>query len=224
MAVQPIKAGISSGERVAVETGKLRMPANLHGGFLGTAAAFQRSLANEPLLIACALVAVYIVLGILYESTIHPVTILSTLPSAGVGAVLALLVRHTDLSIIAMVGVLLLIGVVMKNAIMMIDYALVAERGGLTPAEAILQAGLQRLRPMLMTTMVALFGALPLALGSGEGSELRRPLGIAIVGGVLVSQVLTLYTVPVVYLYLGRLGVWLRTAIWAALWQPRASC
>jgi multidrug efflux pump len=206
--------GVSLGDAAAAidrVIGKLGMPATLHGGFLGTAAAFQRSLANEPLLIACALMAVYIVLGILYESIIHPLTILSTLPSAGVGAVLALLVCRTDLSIIAMIGLLLLIGVVMKNAIMMIDYALVAERAGLPPAEAIYQAAVQRLRPILMTTMVALLGALPLALGSAEGSELRRPLGIAIVGGLLVSQVLTLYTVPVVYLYLGRIGAWFAT-------------
>ncbi|HWH68817.1 MAG TPA: efflux RND transporter permease subunit, partial [Candidatus Sulfotelmatobacter sp.] len=185
---------------------RLGMPARIHGSFSGTLQAFQTSLASEPMLILTALMAVYIVLGILYESLIHPITILSTLPSAGVGAVLALMLFHTDLSVIALIGVVLLIGIVKKNAIMMIDFALAAERDqGKRPSEAIYQACLLRFRPILMTTMAAMFGALPLVLGTGTGSELRRPLGIAIVGGLLVSQVLTLYTTPVVYLEIDRL-------------------
>jgi multidrug efflux pump subunit AcrB len=161
------------------------------------------------MLILTALLAVYIVLGVLYESYVHPVTILSTLPSAGIGAILALLLFRTELSVIALIGIILLIGIVKKNAIMMIDFALEAERGeGKPPQEAIAQACLLRFRPIMMTTMAALLGALPLALGTGVGSELRRPLGIAIVGGLLMSQVLTLYTTPVVYLYLDRLRRW----------------
>jgi multidrug efflux pump len=185
------------------------MPATIHGSFAGTAQAFQSSLASEPLLIVAALLAVYIVLGILYESYIHPITILSTLPSAGVGAVLALLVTHMDLSLIALIGIILLIGIVKKNAIMMIDFALAAERGeGKSSRDAIFQACMLRFRPIMMTTMAALLGALPLALGVGTGSELRRPLGISIIGGLLVSQMLTLFTTPVVYLYLDRLREW----------------
>ena len=185
------------------------MPATIHGSFAGTAQAFQTSLASEPLLIAAALLAVYIVLGILYESYIHPITILSTLPSAGVGAVLALLLTHMDLSLIALIGIILLIGIVKKNAIMMIDFALAAERGeGKSSRDAIFQACMLRFRPIMMTTMAALLGALPLALGTGTGSELRRPLGISIIGGLLVSQMLTLFTTPVVYLYLDRLRAW----------------
>jgi multidrug efflux pump len=181
------------------------MPATIHGSFSGTAQAFQSSLASEPLLIVFALLAVYIVLGILYESYIHPITILSTLPSAGVGAVLALLLARMDLSLIALIGIILLIGIVKKNAIMMIDFALAAERGeGKSSRDAIFQACMLRFRPILMTTMAALLGALPLALGTGTGSELRRPLGISIIGGLLVSQMLTLFTTPVVYLYLDR--------------------
>jgi multidrug efflux pump len=189
------------------------VPTTIHGMFSGTLQAFQSSLSTQPFLIITALLAVYIVLGILYESYIHPITIISTLPSAGVGAVLALLLFHVDLSVIALIGVILLIGIVKKNAIMMIDFALAAERQeNKTSEEAIYQACLLRFRPILMTTMAALFGALPLALGTGTGSELRRPLGITIIGGLIVSQMLTLYTTPVVYLYLDRLRVrWART-------------
>jgi len=182
------------------------VPASIHGSFTGTLQAFQASLANEPFLIAMALVAVYIVLGVLYESYIHPITILSTLPSAGVGAVLALLISRMDLSVIALIGIILLIGIVKKNAIMMIDFAIAAERDeDRSPSQAIYHACLLRFRPILMTTMAAIFGALPLALGRGTGSELRRPLGITIIGGLIVSQMLTLFTTPVVYLYLDRL-------------------
>ncbi len=185
------------------------MPATIHGSFSGTLEAFQASLATQPILIIAALMAVYIVLGILYESYIHPITILSTLPSAGTGAVLALLICRTELSVIALIGIILLIGIVKKNAIMMIDFALEAERReNKTPQEAIYRACVLRFRPIMMTTMAALLGALPLALGTGVGSELRRPLGIAIVGGLIVSQMLTLYTTPVVYLYLDRARLW----------------
>jgi multidrug efflux pump len=190
-------------DRASVQIG---MPQTIHGGFQGTAQAFQASLNNEPILILAALAAVYVVLGILYESYMHPITILSTLPSAGVGAVLALIICKTEFSIIALIGVILLIGIVKKNAIMMIDFALHAERGeGLSSRDAIYKACLLRFRPIMMTTLAALFGALPLALGFGNGAELRRPLGISIIGGLLVSQALTLFTTPVVYLYLDRL-------------------
>jgi len=184
----------------------LGMPSSVHATFQGSAQAFQDSVKNEPYLILAAIVAVYIVLGILYESLIHPLTILSTLPPAGVGAILALLLTGTDLSIIALIGIILLIGIVKKNAIMMIDFALQAEREqGLPPIEAIYQASLLRFRPIMMTTMAALFGGLPLAIGMGVGSELRKPLGITIVGGLIVSQMLTLFTTPVVYLFFDRL-------------------
>ena len=187
---------------------QLGIPSTISASFAGTAQAFQDALENQPILILAALVAVYIVLGMLYESYIHPVTILSTLPSAGVGALLALLLFHMDLSVIAMIGIILLIGMVKKNAIMMIDFALDAERReGKTPEEAILQACMLRFRPIMMTTMAAMFGAIPLAVGTGDGSELRRPLGISIVGGLIVSQMLTLFTTPVVYLYMDRFRV-----------------
>jgi multidrug efflux pump len=193
-------------DAVTAATNQMGLPSVIHATFQGTAQAFQTSLKNEPLLIAAALIAVYIVLGMLYESYIHPVTILSTLPSAGVGAILALLLCRMDLSVIAIVGIILLIGIVKKNAIMMIDFALDAERKeGKSPVEAIREACLLRFRPIMMTTMAALLGGLPLALGTGMGSELRRPLGISIVGGLIVSQMLTLFTTPVVYLYMDRL-------------------
>jgi multidrug efflux pump len=195
-------------EAIREATAQIGMPAAIHGVFAGTAATFQQSLNSEPILIAAALAAVYIVLGVLYESYIHPLTILSTLPSAGVGAVLSLMLFNTEFSIIALIGVILLIGIVKKNAIMMIDFALQAERAGATPRDAIFQACSLRFRPIMMTTFAAMLGALPLAFGSGEGSELRKPLGIAIVGGLVVSQMLTLYTTPVVYLYLDRFSAW----------------
>jgi len=202
---------------------RIGVPATIHGNFQGTAQAYQQSIANEPYLIAAALVAVYIVLGILYESYIHPITILSTLPSAGVGAVLALLIFRTEFSIIALIGVILLIGIVKKNAILMIDFALDAERQrGVSSREAIYQACLLRFRPIMMTTMAALLGAIPLATALGEGSELRRPLGIAIVGGLIVSQMLTLYTTPVIYLYLDRFSLWCRRR-WSSGQSPVAA-
>src|SRR6202044_3779279 len=197
----------------------IHMPTSIHGTFAGTAGTFQQSLSSEPLLIAAALLAVYIVLGVLYESYVHPITIISTLPSAGVGAVLALMLWHTEFSIIALIGVILLIGIVKKNAIMMIDFAIHAERTlGLAPREAIYQACLLRFRPIMMTTLAALLGAVPLAFSYGNGAELRRPLGISIVGGLIVSQVLTLYTTPVLYVYLDRLQIWLKQR-WPRRWS-----
>ena len=204
--------GVALGDAVTAIDGAERtmgLPATMHGSFQGTAQAFQASLKNEPILILAAILTVYIVLGVLYESTIHPVTILSTLPSAGVGALLALLLFKTELSVIALIGIILLIGIVKKNAILMIDFAIEVERRDRkSPEDAIFQACLLRFRPITMTTMAAMLGGLPLAIGLGTGSELRRPLGIAIVGGLLFSQLLTLYTTPVVYLYLDRLQLW----------------
>ncbi len=191
---------------IAQAVDAIHMPNTVRGSFKGTAQIFQQSLSSEPVLIAAALVAVYIVLGILYESYVHPITVLSTLPSAGVGAVAALILFNAEFDIIALIGVILLIGIVKKNAILIIDFALAAERNeGLAPREAIYRACMLRFRPILMTTMAAILGALPLAIGFGEGSEIRRPLGIAIIGGLIASQLLTLLTTPVVYLYLDKL-------------------
>ncbi len=209
---------------IAQASAQIGMPADIHGSFAGTAATYQSSLSSEPLLILTALLAVYIVLGILYESYIHPITILSTLPSAGIGALLALRLCGAEFSIIALIGVILLIGIVKKNAIMMIDFALDYQRQQrVTPTEAIFQASLMRFRPIMMTTMAAMLGALPLALQTGEGAELRQPLGISIVGGLIVSQMLTLYTTPVIYVYLDRFGRWC-SGLWARhyLHAPRA--
>ena len=190
---------------------RINMPEIVQGNFQGTAQAFQASLSSEPILILAALGAVYIVLGILYESYIHPVTILSTLPSAGVGALLAIFLFKTDLNVISIIGIILLIGIVKKNAILMIDFAIQQERvEGKLPVDAIYEACLLRFRPIMMTTMAAMLGALPLAVGGGAGSELRQPLGITIVGGLIVSQMLTLFTTPVVYLYLDRFQTWLQ--------------
>ncbi|MBV8890895.1 MAG: efflux RND transporter permease subunit, partial [Acidobacteria bacterium] len=204
--------GVSLGQATQViqQTQRsINFPATISASFQGTAAAFQSSLSSEPILILAALLAVYIVLGMLYESFIHPITILSTLPSAGVGAIWALLLTRNELNVIGMIGIILLIGIVKKNAIMMIDFALDAERKeGKPPVEAIHEACLLRFRPIMMTTAAALLGGLPLAIGTGVGSELRRPLGITIVGGLIVSQMLTLFTTPVVYIYLDRLRWW----------------
>jgi multidrug efflux pump len=197
-------------DNIRQATKEVGMPGSIEATFQGTAAAFEKSLGSEPILILAAIITVYIVLGVLYESYIHPITILSTLPSAGVGAILALLLFKEDLDVIALIGIILLIGIVKKNAIMMIDFALEAERReGKSPEEAIYQACLLRFRPIMMTTMAALLGAVPLAFGSGVGSELRRPLGITIIGGLLVSQVLTLFTTPVIYLWFGRIAIWI---------------
>ncbi|WP_116141193.1 efflux RND transporter permease subunit [Trinickia diaoshuihuensis] len=205
----PVGKSLSDATRAINETAAaIGMPATVHGSFSGTAQAFQQSTSDMPLLILAALAAVYIVLGMLYESYIHPITILSTLPSAGVGALLALLLFQSEFSIIALIGVILLIGIVKKNAIMMVDFAIEASRQGMSSFDAIHRACLMRFRPIMMTTCAALLGALPLAFGRGEGAELRSPLGISIVGGLLVSQVLTLYTTPVVYLCMDRLRVW----------------
>jgi len=211
--------GVSLSEAVSAvrsAMNRIGVPASIQGSFQGTARAFQQSLASEPYLILAALIAVYIVLGILYESYVHPITILSTLPSAGIGALLALMTFRTDFSLMALIGLVLLIGIVKKNAIMMIDFALAAERSrGLSSREAITEACILRLRPIMMTTMAAMLGAVPLAVGFGTGGELRRPLGISIVGGLIVSQMLTLYTTPVIYLYLDRFRLWCQR-IWRA--------
>ena len=207
-----LQPGVALGdavEAINASAAKVGLPPTIHTGFAGTAQAYQDSLGSEPLLIATALAAVYIVLGMLYESYIHPITILSTLPSAGVGALLALMLTRTDLSVIAIIGIILLIGIVKKNAIMMIDFAIAAERNeGKNSRDSIFEACMLRFRPILMTTMAAMLGALPLALGTGTGSELRRPLGITIIGGLALSQMLTLYTTPVVYLYFDRIQRW----------------
>ena len=205
------KALGSAVDAVRRAEGRMHMPASVNATFQGTAAAFSSSLSNEPILILAALITVYIVLGVLYESYIHPITIISSLPSAGVGALLALMITHTEFSVIALIGIILLIGIVQKNAIMMIDFALQCEREeGKSALEAIQQACMLRFRPILMTTMAALLGGLPLWLGGGVGAELRRPLGIAIVGGLLLSQLLTLFTIPVTYLYFDKLARWMR--------------
>jgi len=197
----------------AIERAKaeLNVPATISTSFQGNAQAFQESLSTVPLLIIAALIVVYLILGILYESYVHPITILSTLPSAGVGALLTLMLFHFDFSLVALIGIILLIGIVKKNGIMIVDFAIVATRdNGLSPAEAIRHAALLRFRPIMMTTMAAMLGGVPLMLGQGTGSEIRQPLGYAMVGGLLVSQALTLFTTPVIYLYLDRLSAWIR--------------
>jgi multidrug efflux pump subunit AcrB len=207
-----LRPGVALGDAVnatAAAAAKVGLPPTIHTQFAGTAQVYQASLASEPILVAAALVTVYLILAMLYESYVHPITIISSLPAASVGALLALLFTHTDLSIIAIIGIILLIGIVKKNAIMMIDFALAAERNeGKNSYDSIVEACLLRFRPILMTTMAALLGALPLALGTGTGSELRRPLGITIIGGLIMSQLLTLYTTPVVYLYFDTLQHW----------------
>jgi len=188
------------------------VPATVYGSFQGTARSFQTTMARQPWLILAAILTMYLVLGILYESTVHPLTILSTLPSAGLGALLALIAFKADFTVIALIAVFLLIGLVKKNAILMVDFALDAERAGKAPREAIYEACLLRFRPIMMTTMAALLGALPLVLRHGDGAELRQPLGIAIVGGLILSQLLTLYTTPVIYLYVDRFNrFWVRS-------------
>ncbi len=207
-----LKSGVALGRAVAAieqAAREIGMPNTIITGFQGNAQAFQTSLSSEPILILAALLVVYLILGVLYESYIHPITILSTLPSAGVGALLALWAGHFDLSVIGIIGIILLIGIVKKNGIMLVDFAITREREGALPLEAIREACLLRFRPIMMTTMASLLGGLPLMLEPGSGSELRQPLGYAMVGGLIVSQMLTLFTTPVVYLYLDRLQKWL---------------
>ena len=193
-------------EAISRAEAAIRMPNTVRGSYQGTARAYQDSLRDQPLLILAAILTIYIVLGVLYESYVHPITVLSTLPSAGVGAIAALMLTGMEFSIIALIGIILLIGIVKKNAILIIDFAIDAQRArGLTSRDAILEASILRFRPILMTTLAAILGALPLAIGFGEGAELRRPLGVAIIGGLIASQVLTLLTTPVIYLYMDRL-------------------
>ena len=211
--------GYSLGDAVAAiqdTIAKIHVPASIHGTFAGNANAFQSSLKDEPILILAALAAVYVILGILYESYIHPITILSTLPSATLGALIALLLFNMEFSIIAMLGMILLIGIVKKNAILMVDFALQAEREErLSSYDAIVKASLVRFRPIMMTTFAAILGAFPLVIASGYGSELRRPLGVSIIGGLVISQILTLYSTPVIYLYLDRLRLWLERVMYS---------
>ena len=202
----------------------LGMPASIHGAFAGAGQAYAQSMGTMPLLVLAAFVAVYIVLGILYENTVHPLTILSTLPSAGIGATLALLIFNTPFSVIAMIGIILLIGIVKKNAIMMIDVAISTQRDNKIDAkQAIHEAAVLRLRPILMTTAAAVLGAVPLAIGIGQGASLRQPLGITVMGGLILSQVFTLYTTPVIYVYLDRLGARLRNRIAGLSWRKDVS-
>jgi multidrug efflux pump len=209
--LQPGKSLSQAAEEINAAKARIHMPSAINGTLTGTAQLFQQSLSKEPILILTAIAAVYILLGVLYESYIHPITILSTLPSAGIGALLALMLFHVEFDIIGLIGVILLIGIVKKNAIMMIDFAIEAKRArNLTSYDAIYEACLLRFRPIMMTTSAAILGAIPLALSLGNGGEIRRPLGIAIVGGLIVSQLLTLYTTPVLYLYLDRLSGWSR--------------
>jgi len=205
-------------EAVTAALSDLKMPVTVRGSFSGTANAFQKSLATQPLLILAALATLYLVLGVLYESLLHPITILSTLPSAGVGALIALMLTGTEFSVIALIGVILLIGIVKKNAILMIDFAIQHQRKGFTAPQAIYKACELRVRPILMTTAAAMLGALPLAFGQGDGAELRHPLGISVLGGLVLSQLLTLYTTPVVYVFLEGLKSWVMgLKIWRGL-------
>jgi multidrug efflux pump len=207
--LQPGKSLGQAADEINAAVDRIHLPSSIRGTLAGTAQLFQQSLSKEPILILTAIAAVYILLGVLYESYIHPITILSTLPSAGVGAILALIIFHTEFDIIGLIAVILLIGIVKKNAIMMIDFAIEARRSrNLSSYDAIFEASLLRFRPIMMTTSAAVLGAIPLALSFGNGGEIRRPLGIAIVGGLIISQLLTLYTTPVLYLYLDQLSGW----------------